>query len=540
MPRRDAGVDATTDSSSPEADGGEIDDPACVPLPKGSACAESCPERCNGTDDDCDGRVDEVDARSECRRAHARSVCSGDACLVAACDEGWVDCNGDVADGCEAQLDSVAHCGGCRNVCAFANAESRCDAGSCRLVACEAGFGDCDERAANGCERALSTLSDCGACGAGCSAPNVLTRCASGTCRFGACEAGYGDCNGDGAMLAAGDGCETKLDTVQHCGACGVACNDATPYCSGGRCTAIVCEANRADCDDDDSECEADLRTLENCGACGVPCGPLANANVTCATGQCAAVCRTGFRDCDSTLANGCETSIRTSSDCGGCGVACSSANAATSCETGSCVSGGCSAGFGDCNGNLPLDGCEQALDTVAHCGQCGQACSVANAAASCSNGSCQIGSCDAGFGNCDGRADTGCEVDLDSSEQHCGSCNAACPSNRTCVAGRCQCTSDTDCGANQDCCAGACIDTRSDESNCGACGAVCANGSTCCSGTCRTLATDVDNCGSCGSRCEGERSDRCTAGACRCVNEESCPLFWRCCSQGCEFGLGC
>jgi hypothetical protein len=532
----DAGEgDAATDAA---ANDGSVDN--CVRLGEGDTCELSCPETCNGQDDDCDGRIDEVDGRSNCKLDHAVSVCAEGECLIAACMSGFVDCNDLASDGCESRLDSVDHCGVCRHSCSYLNASGRCDDGDCELARCNAGFADCDKNAGNGCERSITTVHDCGKCGSTCSLINAVTSCESGSCAFVRCAPGFGDCDDDGFKLGAGDGCETKLDTPEHCGSCDVACSGATPYCSGGRCTAVQCDATHADCDNDNVTCEADLRSLTDCGACGESCGPLSNATVTCATGQCAATCHSGFKDCDGTLSNGCETSVQTASNCGQCGVPCAYANATTSCATGTCTLTACSAGYGDCNSDLPADGCEQRLNTLQHCGSCGQACNLANAAASCSGGSCQVSSCNAGFGNCDGRADNGCETNLTTSQQDCGACNFSCPSNRTCSGGKCICTSNANCGSGQTCCNGACIDTKNDEANCGSCGAVCAAGSTCCNGACKDLATDFDNCGSCGNACNSMYENRCSNGACKCANSDSCPLFWRCCSSGCEFGLGC
>jgi hypothetical protein len=529
-------VDSGT-AATDAGDGSVFDGADCVPVEEG--CEMSCPETCNGQDDDCDGRIDEVDERSQCQLDNAVSVCADNDCLIASCKSGFVDCNGVASDGCESRLDSAAHCGVCGHRCSFPNASSRCDAGTCRLADCESDFSDCDGSLNNGCERSLTTLQDCGACGESCSLANAVTSCETGRCVFARCAAGYGDCNGDAPKLSDGDGCETKLDSPEHCGSCKLKCSGPTPYCSGGRCTSLICDPGRADCDNDNQLCEADLRSLSDCGACGESCGPLSNATVSCATGQCAATCRSGFKDCDATPANGCETSVQTTSNCGQCGEPCGYANATTSCATGTCTLTACTSGYADCNENLGQDGCEQRLNTLAHCGKCNQACGLANAAPSCNSGSCQVASCNSGWGNCDGQANNGCETSLATSNQNCGSCNYSCPSNRTCSGGRCVCTSDANCNSGQTCCNGACVDTRSDEANCGSCGGVCASGSTCCSGACKDLATDFNNCGSCGNGCDSSYENRCASGTCKCANSDSCPLFWRCCSSGCEFGLG-
>jgi hypothetical protein len=97
-----------------------------------------------------------------------------------------------------------------------------CDGGEC---VCTGGFGDCDGDVDNGCETRLDQQNNCGACGAVCKNGS----CAGGSC---ACADGFADCDGDRT-----NGCEAELaGDARHCGACG---ND----CAGGKCVAGSCEA---------------------------------------------------------------------------------------------------------------------------------------------------------------------------------------------------------------------------------------------------------------------------------------------------------
>jgi hypothetical protein len=64
--------------------------------------------------------------------------------------------------------------------------------------------------------------------------------CAQGACGF-VCQNGFADCDANGDT-----GCETAVDTIANCGACGHACpvapDHATMACTTGECTP-VCDA---------------------------------------------------------------------------------------------------------------------------------------------------------------------------------------------------------------------------------------------------------------------------------------------------------
>ena len=49
------------------------------------------------------------------------------------------------------------------------------------IAQCDAGRGDCDQDPRNGCETALTTLSNCGACGVPCQ--GLSMTCSTGVCR---------------------------------------------------------------------------------------------------------------------------------------------------------------------------------------------------------------------------------------------------------------------------------------------------------------------------------------------------------------------
>ena len=82
-----------------------------------NACAAHR-ELCNGEDDDCDGIIDE-EAAHDCDLAHAVARCSAGTCAVESCAEGFSNCNGSAADGCERAATEI-ECGECDRPCAAA------------------------------------------------------------------------------------------------------------------------------------------------------------------------------------------------------------------------------------------------------------------------------------------------------------------------------------------------------------------------------------------------------------------------------------
>jgi hypothetical protein len=98
-----------------------------------------------------------------------------------------------------------------------------------------------------------------------------------------------------------------------------------------------------------------------------------------------------------------------------------------------------CASGFGNCDG-VAANGCETDLTTSkSNCGSCGNACATGS---SCVSGACVpdvvVLKCEPGWADCDGDASNGCEVNLMTSDENCGSCGNPCDSLSHCSNGTC------------------------------------------------------------------------------------------------------
>ncbi len=364
---------------------------------------------------------------ARCQAPNGVPACAAGRCAIDTCTAGFANCNGNVADGCEANLSTDGtNCGRCGTACEdVPNAAVACVGARCGF-SCRAGYADCDGMGANGCERITSAdPAHCGRCNNVCPTPPGATAplCGMGSCAF-SCAPGRGNCDGDPA-----NGCEvdTQRD-VAHCGACSNACLDrprATNVCDTGRCL-LRCEAGWGDCNNDPSDgCETDVTTsLDHCGRCMNRCAVPGGA-AACVMGACrVASCGSDFSDCDRVAANGCEADLRAdAAHCGACGNACPPrANASPACAARACTFR-CAAGFADCDGN-EANGCEvDTRTTVNRCGSCTRVCATTNGTPGCAGGACTVASCNRGFGNCDGDPSNGCETNLATSPAHCGAC---------------------------------------------------------------------------------------------------------------------
>ncbi|MDB4932032.1 MAG: uncharacterized protein JWM10_4516 [Myxococcaceae bacterium] len=193
------------------APGRVCNDSACVPCGERSVCGNYC--IATQTDRSNCGACGTV-----CQPGpQGTPVCAAGSCGLT-CSSNYGNCDADLGNGCETLLqNNRAHCGACGTVC---GATQRCDVFSC--VSCGVGAIVCDNR----CVEAQNNILSCGTCGNMCpTGPHAGAVCAAGSCSL-RCEPGYGNCDG-----VATNGCETQLNTVEHCGTCTTRCTGTFGFC---------------------------------------------------------------------------------------------------------------------------------------------------------------------------------------------------------------------------------------------------------------------------------------------------------------------
>ncbi|MBL8949600.1 MAG: hypothetical protein JNK82_02410 [Myxococcaceae bacterium] len=251
----------------------------------------------------------------------AGEVCRAGTCKVTVTPQGCVSPQIECSDVCVDPRNDAANCGACGTTCAAMNVNaSYCAASACTYGACNAGFLDCDGNRVNGCEAACNPANASGArCGSG------------GACDYTACLAGFDDCDGNRA-----NGCERALDSITSCGSCTKVCRPANArvYVDAGSGDAGSTDAGTVDAGTIDGG-TIDGGVDAGAPACGGDAGPCApTPGAACSMGQCGfEQCVPGFGDCDGFAENGCETNVRTDSrHCGACGTVCA----------GACIAGRC------------------------------------------------------------------------------------------------------------------------------------------------------------------------------------------------------
>ncbi|MFT3770587.1 MAG: MopE-related protein [Minicystis sp.] len=341
-------------------------------------------------------------------------------CYTVNCPSGFGDCDGAAANGCETPVTTVQNCGACGNACSFPNATPACVNGGCAIAACNTGYGDCDNDPQNGCERLLTTATDCGGCGVACALPNAGASCTTGTCTLTACNAGFFDCDGNPQ-----NGCEAL--PCGNGGHCATSAQCGSGVCQNGFCASASC----ADTVKNGAETDVD------CG--GGACPPCADGLACAVNGDCqSGFCSGGLCQAPS-CSDSVKNSIETDVDCGG--GACPACATGKSClVNGDCQSGVCTAGV--CQAPACTDGVKNGAESAVDCG--GGTCPACadgltcNTATDCINQNCTNGICQSA--TCTDGVQNGNETGLDCGGGTCPACGVAahCNTNADCLSGVC------------------------------------------------------------------------------------------------------
>ena len=149
-----------------------------------------------------------VEEGTECQLTHAFAQCLEGTCTVVLCNDDYDDCD-EETPGCETWVSNdPSNCGECGEICELADAVDTCFEGSCVVISCNEGFGDCDKLPETGCEKELAAdPENCGECKNVCTTADFsfVGVCEAGECATLPCPEGALD--GDGQP---GNGCEIQ------------------------------------------------------------------------------------------------------------------------------------------------------------------------------------------------------------------------------------------------------------------------------------------------------------------------------------------
>jgi serine/threonine protein kinase len=160
---------------------------AATSAPLAETTASPCPSGFKR----CDGQCVSIDrpdygcgseSCTPCRPTNATPRCNQQhACDIAICYQSYDDCDGSNANGCEADVRTDPdHCGSCTHRCPDMPHAQRGCGDVCTIWRCEEGFRDCNGATADGCEiDARSDPKHCGRCDVACAAGHA---CRNGHC----------------------------------------------------------------------------------------------------------------------------------------------------------------------------------------------------------------------------------------------------------------------------------------------------------------------------------------------------------------------
>lgn len=335
----------------------------------GGACMQTCPAGQSACGGSCVNTQTDVNHCGICNMRCA----AGLACIAGRCQSdcpiaGQLRCGGV----CINPLTDRANCGRCGTACAMNQV--------CSVGACAAGCAAPTTNCSGLCLDTATNVANCGACGRACSnAPNANPTCAMSTCGL-RCNAGFGNCD-----MNAINGCETNTVTSSmHCGACGNVCTpnaNQTVGCVDSSCK-FTCSAGFGDCDMLQANgCETNTNTTTtHCGACGNVCAAPVGGVAACVAGSCSGTCSMGQSFCPAGAGGAVARCVNLQTDANNCGRCSNVCPMGQSCNGGLCTPA-CMGGLTGCSGM-----CVDTQTTNAHCGACGRACP---AGATCTQGTC-------------------------------------------------------------------------------------------------------------------------------------------------------
>ncbi len=178
----------------------------------GGAASDGTVDVSNTSDDapvDLDAAV-VVDSEAVADAADAADAADG-ADGAAVPKDASADAPSEAEAGC-GSLQTVSNCGACGTACDRTHSSpASCTAGTCSYSGCDAGWGDCVPAApnTNGCETQLNSIAHCSACNVACDTTNSLgAGCSGTTCTYTACKPGWSMCKTT-APNAGGCACNT-------------------------------------------------------------------------------------------------------------------------------------------------------------------------------------------------------------------------------------------------------------------------------------------------------------------------------------------
>lgn len=380
-------------------------------------------------------------------------------------------------------------------------------------------------------------------------------------------------------QVSCGSICVLLESDPKNCGQCGKACADGE-LCAQGRCVTSCPSSTPTVCGN--RSCIHVDTNRDNCGRCGNAC----KDGFICFKGKCTLSCPSTAPQCGSGASatccslgccNGQCVDFKTNPlHCGGCKKRCASGNL---CFQGACriecpsFAPKCGVPGRElcCDKQCCKDTCVDTQSDPYNCGSCGLQCKPGER---CDKGECKL-SCPTTAPKCGPpEKETCCAlsccndacIDIQNDRNHCGACGRQCPSGFRCSGGQCilscpasapQCGApgqETCCALN--CCNNACVDTLNDPLHCGGCGNICPSGQVCQKGTCGFLCPPAQrlcgnfcidirinpkHCGGCnqvcgpGERCEQNQCKLCprSAPACGQAGQKTCCAL-NCCNNAC------